>query len=259
MDLHGGARSCPASRALLVSRVTEARWSVSAAARAAGGSRVTAHKLLGRWRADDRVLRDHSSRPRRSPGRTPRVWEDMVVLRRTRMTGPRIAHELKLPAATVARVLQRQGLSRLRDLEPYVRPMRYEHRRPGDLVHLRCEEAGADRAAGPPGPWQSSHARLRRGLGVRPCGDRRRISSRLRGDAYVTTYLRSRVRAKALPRWLAHYNRRRPHSSLAGALMISVAGSGPDAPCRAAELERLPHRATARLPRRVPGPPNTSI
>ena len=142
MDLHSGARTCPASRALLVSRIQDQCWSVSAAARAAGISRVTAHKWLTRWR-DGRALLDRSSRPRRSPHRTPQVWEDMIVLlRRTRMTGPKIARELKLPAATVARVLKRHGLSRLRDLEPRVHPERYEHRRPGGLVHLDVKKLG---------------------------------------------------------------------------------------------------------------------
>lgn len=35
MDLHSGARTCPSSRALLVSRVLDQNWSVSAATRAA--------------------------------------------------------------------------------------------------------------------------------------------------------------------------------------------------------------------------------
>jgi transcriptional regulator of acetoin/glycerol metabolism len=103
---------------LLVVRVRQERWTVTAAARAAGISRVTAHKWLARANAEV-GLQDRSSRPRRTPGRTPRMWEDMIVLlRRTRMTGPKIARELKLPAATVARVLRRHGLARLRDLEP---------------------------------------------------------------------------------------------------------------------------------------------
>ena len=142
MDLHSGARTCPASRALLVSRILDQRWSVTAAAQAAGISRTTAHKWLVRWHAEAAV-QDRSSRPRHSPGRTPRVWEEMIVLlRRTRMTGPRIARELKLPAATVARVLGRHGLSRLKDLEPQPHPQRYEHRRPGDLVHLDVKKLG---------------------------------------------------------------------------------------------------------------------
>src|SRR5262249_25345162 len=66
----------------------------------------------------------------------------ILLLRRTRRTGPKIARELKLPAATVARVLARHGLSRLRDLEPTPHPQRYEHRRPGDLVHLDVKKLG---------------------------------------------------------------------------------------------------------------------
>ena len=295
MDLHSGARTCPASRALLVARVTEQHWSVSAAARAAGISRVTAHKWLTRWR-DDPTLRDRSSRPHRSPQRTPRVWEDMVVLlRRTRMTGPRIARELRMPCATVARVLGRHGLARLRDLESQVRPERYEHRRPGDLVHLDVKKLGRierpghrvngdsttrTRGAG----WEYVHVaiddatrvayvemhrdetsvtltgfmrraiawyrtvgvRVRRiltdnGFGYlgrlfaqaceelrvrhrrtrpyRPCTNgkaERFIQTLLREWAYAVAYPHSRVRTAALPRWVNHYNRRRPHSSLAG-------------------------------------------
>jgi len=301
MDLHSGARTCPASRALLVSRITEQDWSISAAARAAGISRVTAHKWLARWHDDDRALQDRSSRPRRSPGRTPRVWEDMIVLlRRTRMTGPTIARELRLPAATVARVLRRHGVARLRDLAPKVRPQRYEHRRPGDLLHLdvkklgRIERAGhrvhGDRSRRVRGAgWEYVHvaiddatrvayvemlrdekgdtttAFLRRAIawfrtvGVRvrrvltdngtgylarlfaqacaelrvrhqrtrpyrPCTNgkaERFIQTMLREWAYAVTYTHSRIRAAALPRWLHHYNRRRPHCSLAGVAPFS--------------------------------------
>ena len=300
MDLHSGARTCPASRALLVSRVSEQRWSVSAAARAAGISRTTAHKWLLRGR-DDQTLQDRSSRPRRSPGRTPAVWEEMIVLlRRTRMTGPRIARELKLPAATVARVLRRHGLSRLRNLDPQTRPQRYEHRRAGDLVHLDVKKLGrivrpghrvnGDRTTRTRGAgWEYVHVaiddatrvayvemhrdetaptmtgflrraiawfrtvgvRVRRiltdnGFGYlarlfaqaceelrirhrrtrpyRPCTNgkaERFIQTMLREWAYATPYANSRIRTQALPRWIDHYNRRRPHSSLAGVAPFS--------------------------------------
>ncbi len=301
MDLHSGARTCPASRALLAARVGEHGWTVSAAARAAGISRATAHKWLARSRETPSALTDRSSRPRRSPRRTPRVWEDMVVLlRRTRMTGPRIARELKLPPATVARILQRHGLRRLRDLQPAERVERYEHRHPGDLVHLdvkklgRIERVGhrihGDRRASVRGAgWEYVHVavddrsrvayvemhrdetaattagflrraiawyrtvgvRVRRiltdnGSGylgrlfaqaceelrvrhgrTRPYRPRtngkaeRFIQTLLREWAYVVAYPHSRVRAAALPRWVANYNKRRPHSSLAGAAPFS--------------------------------------
>lgn len=144
MNLHSGARTCPASRALLVGRVREAGWTVTRAADAAGISRRTAHKWLSRYAADDPAsLADRSSRPRRSPGRTPRMWEDVILLlRRTKMTGPQIARDLKRPRATVARVLKRAGLERLKKLEMVEPANRYQHHRPGDLLHLDVKKLG---------------------------------------------------------------------------------------------------------------------
>jgi transposase InsO family protein len=219
----------------------------------------------------------------------------VVLLRRTRMTGPKIARELRLPPATVARVLQRHRLSRLRDLEPKVRAERYEHRRPGDLVHLDVKKLGrierpghrvnGDRTTRTRGAgWEYVHVaiddatrvayvemhrdefattltgflrraiawfrtvgvRVRRiltdnGFGYlarlfaqaceelrvrhgrtrpyRPCTNgkaERFIQTLLREWAYAVAYPHSRIRTAALPRWVNHYNRRRPHSSLAG-------------------------------------------
>lgn len=144
MNVHSGARTCPSSRDLLVRRVREAGWHVSAAAAALGISRRTASKWLRRFAEGGLLgLRDRSSRPRRVPGRTPRVWEDMILLlRRCRMTGPRIARDLKLPRATVARVLKRAGLERLSKLETPEPANRYQHRRPGDLLHLDVKKLG---------------------------------------------------------------------------------------------------------------------
>ena len=84
-------------------------WTVSRAAEAAGMSRRTAHKWLARSRDDEGAgVADRSSRPRRSPRRTPSEWQEMILLlRRTKMTGPQIARQLKRPRATVARVLRR--------------------------------------------------------------------------------------------------------------------------------------------------------
>lgn len=144
MNIHSGARSCPASRALLVHRVDHEHWTVTDAAHAAGISRATAHKWLRRSREDRaEVFADRSSRPHCSPDRLPRMWQDMILLlRRTRMTGPQIARALKLPASTVARVLRRHGLARLKDLDPPVFVERYEHKRPGSLVHLDVKKLG---------------------------------------------------------------------------------------------------------------------
>jgi len=141
MDLHSGARTCPASRALLVRRITVEHWPVGAAASAAGISVRTAYKWLGRARGGD--LRDRSSRPHRSPRATPEPWRALILeLRRCRLTGGQIAHRLKLRRSTVARVLQRAGLARLRSFEPAEPVVRYEHQRPGDLLHLDVKKLG---------------------------------------------------------------------------------------------------------------------
>ena len=66
MGIHKYARSCPASRALLVRRVLEEGWSLRAAAEAAGLSERTAYKWLARYRkAGLAGLEDRSSSPRK--------------------------------------------------------------------------------------------------------------------------------------------------------------------------------------------------
>ena len=92
MNLHSGARTCPASRALLIERVECERWCVGAAARAAGVSRRTAHKWIARHTQEGPAgLVDRSSRPGVSP--TALSVETVccvVYLRHTRMTVARI-------------------------------------------------------------------------------------------------------------------------------------------------------------------------
>ena len=291
MNAHSGARTCPASRALLVHRVRQQGWSVQRTAAALGISRHTVYKWLRR----ECEFQDRSSRPHRIAGRTPRVWEDMIVLlRRTGMTGPQIARDLKRPRATVARVLRRAGLERLSKLKPVEPENRYEHRRPGALLHLDVKKLGrisgfyghritGDRSRRRSGAgWDYVHvaiddasriayaevlrdetaetsafflARARawfRTLGIRvrrvltdngsgyiarrfaqelerwrivhkrtrPFRPRtngkaeRFIQTLLREWAYAVAYLTSKARARVLPRWLRHYNRRRPHGSL---------------------------------------------
>lgn len=144
MDLHSRALTCPGSRALLVQRVTVEGWTVSAASEALGVSRRTGHKWLRRYRLSGlEGLHDLSSRPRRMPRATPEDWEELIArLRGYRMTGPQIARLLRLPRATVARVLKRVGLERLKLLEPREPVRRYEWSRPGDLLHLDVKKLG---------------------------------------------------------------------------------------------------------------------
>jgi transposase InsO family protein len=65
-----------------------------------------------------------------------------VELRRRRLTQARIAAALGVCNSTVSRVLQRAGLSHLRDLEPVEPIVRYEHEHPGDLIHIDTKKLG---------------------------------------------------------------------------------------------------------------------
>ncbi len=96
MKLHGNARTCPNSRRLLVGRVIEEGWSVSAAAAAAGISERTAYRWLRRWREQGREgLVDRSSRPLRSPTQLPAAKVQAIkALRKLRMTASEIAEVL---------------------------------------------------------------------------------------------------------------------------------------------------------------------
>jgi transposase InsO family protein len=69
--------------------------------------------------------------------------ELVVALRRQyRLSAVQLAHAVGLPRATVGRILRRHRLSRWRDLEPRLPAHRYEHERPGDLLHLDVKKLG---------------------------------------------------------------------------------------------------------------------
>ena len=143
MELHKNARSCPASRMLLVSRMMGG-MSSSSAAEAAGVSRRTAFKWKARYReAGEAALVDRRSRPHRMPRQAhPLRREEVLRLRRRRYTGPQIAARVGLSSATVARILARAGLSRLKSLEPREPVVRYEKQRPGELIHVDIKKLG---------------------------------------------------------------------------------------------------------------------
>jgi transposase InsO family protein len=150
MNVHSSARITRAGRALLVQRVTEEQWPVAEAAEAAGVSPRTVYKWLARFEAEGpEGLFDRSSRPKRSPTAISPGWQQLVLeLRRSRMTGAAIAARLKIPRATVARVLKRHGLERLKKLDPPVPIRRYERSRPGELVHLDIKKLGRVKGLG---------------------------------------------------------------------------------------------------------------
>ena len=107
-------------------------------AAAFGVSTTTLYKWLRRYREDGVAgLEDRSSRPHTSPRQTPAgVVHRILKLRRHRLTAWEISAQLSVPASTVSQWLRRQGVGRLRDLEPKPPVQRYERASPGEILHL---------------------------------------------------------------------------------------------------------------------------
>jgi len=150
---HANARLTVHGRLLLITRVLRQRRPVAHVAAELGISRATGYKWLARYRAEGLAgLRDRSSRPHVSPGRTaPEVEAAIVALRRDRRLGPaRIAAILGLRPSTVHRVLVRHRMPRLAWLDrPSGQPIRrYERARPGELVHVDVKMLGRLRDGG---------------------------------------------------------------------------------------------------------------
>ena len=163
MHCHANAALTPKRRAQVFEAV-EAGMTVSAACLAFRVSRRFYYRWLPRWHADRHGgLVDASSRPHSSPRRLSLSQETTIVAlrRRTGWGADRLAAWLGLPAATCHRVLHRQGLIvRTKDPTPVVR---YEHERPGDLLHLDTKKLG--RIVGGPG-HRATGDRSRRARGV---------------------------------------------------------------------------------------------
>lgn len=152
---HANAALTPAHRVRIGRLVVQEGWSVAAAADFFRVSWPTAKRWSDRYRAllegsgqapTAAAMIDRSSRPRRSPSRTPEpVKRRIVHLRWKRRLGPvQIAGELGIPASTVYAVLVRCRLNRLshvdrRTGEP---ARRYEHQYPGSLVHVDVKKLG---------------------------------------------------------------------------------------------------------------------
>jgi transposase InsO family protein len=134
---------------LMIQRI-QGGISLTSAAEAAGVSRRTASKWNGRYReAGEAALVDRTSRPHRSPRQThPAVVQEILRLRRRRHTGLQIASRVGSSPATVARILTREGLSRLANLDPKQPVHRYQRDQPGELVHIDTKKLGRIKVIG---------------------------------------------------------------------------------------------------------------
>jgi transposase InsO family protein len=146
-------------------------WSRREAAEAFGLSVRTAAKWLRRFREEDvGGLQDRSCRPRNSPWRTSEILRRRVLeLRCKRLTGREISETIGMPRSTVSRILRQNGQGRLRSLEPPEPPNRYEHKKPGDLLHIDIKKLG----------------RIVGGVGHRITGDRSKRKKRGGGWEHV--------------------------------------------------------------------------
>ena len=138
MNVHKNARLTPFGRERLVKQVLERVLTPAAAAAAAGVSLRTIYKWLSRFRKEGSAgLRDRRSRPRRLRCALRLRQRELIErLRRERRPYREIAKLAKAPLSTVARYVRRLGLHRLEVLDPKPPLQRYEHERPGELVHL---------------------------------------------------------------------------------------------------------------------------
>jgi len=96
---------------------------------------------------------DRSSRPHRSPTRTPVEVERRVIAARwTRRVGPdQLADDLGVPARTISRILRRHDMPYLAECDPMTGEVirtsktttrRYERDRPGELIHVDVKKIG---------------------------------------------------------------------------------------------------------------------
>jgi len=144
MGIHKNAPLTPAGREILVRRVVDEGQTPMAVATAMGVCVSTVHKWVGRYQTEGLSgLYDRSSRPHRSPTRSPEhLAEQIGAFRRQRWTGTQIAMAVGLSKATVFRILGRLGMNRLKALDPVEPVRRYERSAPGEMIHIDIKKLG---------------------------------------------------------------------------------------------------------------------
>jgi transposase InsO family protein len=144
---HANALLTPRTRLRLARLVVESGWTYSAAGKMFMVSPRTAAKWADRYRREGPGgMVDRSSRPRRSPNKTPeKLKREIVRLRWRRRLGPvQIAGQLGVPASTVHAVLVRCRINRLSRIDRVTGEQlrRYEHDHPGSLIHVDVTKFG---------------------------------------------------------------------------------------------------------------------
>ena len=144
---HANAALTPRARLRMAKLIVEESYTCSWAAKMFMVSPRTAAKWARRYRAEGQAgMLDRSSRPHRSPTKTSEAVKRQVVqLRWRKRLGPvQIAGRLGMPASTVHAVLVRCRINRLSNIDRITgEPIRrYEHDRPGALIHVDVTKFG---------------------------------------------------------------------------------------------------------------------
>ncbi len=144
---HANAALTPRARLKLARLVVDQQWPVARAAERYDVSWPTAKRWADRYRElGPDGMADRSSRPHRSPHRTPGpLVRKIVHLRWKHRLGPvQIAARTGLAPSTVHQVLVRCRVNRLSRIDRVTgEPVRrYEHAYPGSLVHAGIKKLG---------------------------------------------------------------------------------------------------------------------
>jgi transposase InsO family protein len=150
---HRNAPLSETGRLRLARCIVEDGWPLRRAAERFQVSPTTAWRWASRYRASGAAgMVDRSSRPHRSPRRTPTRTERRIIkVRVLRRWGPaRIGYLLGVHPSTVHRVLTRYGLAKLRWLDRATGHVirRMEPARCGDIVHVDVKKLGKIPAGG---------------------------------------------------------------------------------------------------------------
>jgi transposase InsO family protein len=144
---HANAALTPRARLRLARLVVDQGWPIARAAERYDVSWPTAKRWADRYRVlGPAGMDDASSRPHRSPTRTPApVVRKIVHLRWKHRLGPvQIADQVGLAPSTVHAILVRCRINRLTHVDRATgEPVRrYEHPHPGSLIHVDVKKLG---------------------------------------------------------------------------------------------------------------------
>jgi transposase InsO family protein len=192
---HANAALTPRARLRLARLIVDDGWPVARAAERYDVSWPTAKRWADRYlQLGPDGMGDRSSRPHRSPNRTPQPMVRKIVhLRWKHRLGPvQIAARTGLAPSTVHAVLVRCRVSRLSRIDRVTgEPVRrYEHERPGSLVHVDVKklgnvpDGGGHRFAG-----RAQGKQNRKATGHRTGRNSRNAGHPIIGTAYIHTVL----------------------------------------------------------------------